>query len=596
MTIKDNRITSIIRLSGQAFGKYKLQIVVVSVLGIISGLLEGIGVNAIIPLFSFVAKSGEKSSDGVSRIIEQFFGYLHITFSLKYLLIFISLLFVLKAVVLLISIYVRVKIFTGYEAETRKELFDKTLKANWPYLLKQKLGYLEKVLMIDMQFSSLMLQHISSAIMLVTSLLIYILIAVNISISITLITLILGGVLFLFLKPLIYKTRVVAGQTAAVDKIISHFVNENILGIKTVKSMLVSSQLIKNASDYFNKLRLYKIKTFLLKNVTGSFLQPISLIFICVVFAFSYKTPNFNPASFFVVIYLIQRIFQYIQQLELNLHNINESFPYLKNVLSYQKQADENKEADQATGQFEFKKALEFNKVKFFYQFDKSVLSDVNFIIKKGELVGLIGPSGAGKTTVVDLILRLFSPQSGRILLDGRAIDEISLAEWRGNIGYVSQDIFLINDSFAKNIKFYDDSIDDQKMMEAAKMANIFDVIQGYPEKFDTVIGERGVLLSAGQRQRVIIARVLARQPQLLILDEATSALDNESEIKIQKVIENLKGKISVFVIAHRLSTVVNSDKLLVLENGSITEYGRPQELLKDKSSYFYKVYNIRKI
>jgi ABC-type multidrug transport system fused ATPase/permease subunit len=206
----------------------------------------------------------------------------------------------------------------------------------------------------------------------------------------------------------------------------------------------------------------------------------------------------------------------------------------------------------------------------------------------------LIGPSGSGKTTIADLLLRLFKPDSGQITIDGKDINKLDLVEWRRNIGYVSQDIFLMNGTIADNIRFYDDSIGDEAIAKAAKMANIDSFIESCPDKYNTVIGERGVMLSAGQRQRIIIARVLGRNPKLLILDEATSALDNESEIQIQKVIEGLRGKLTVLVIAHRLSTIINSDKLIVLENGNIKEEGKPEDLLRDKDSYFYKVYNIR--
>ena len=209
-------------------------------------------------------------------------------------------------------------------------------------------------------------------------------------------------------------------------------------------------------------------------------------------------------------------------------------------------------------------------------------------------MIGLIGPSGAGKTTIVDIILRLFNPTKGEILLDGNNINSININEWRKNIGYVSQDIFLKNDTIANNIKFYNDSISDREMKEAAKMANIYDFIQSCPDKFATVIGERGLLLSTGQRQRIVIARILARRPKILILDEATSALDNESEVQIQEVIENLKNKVTVLLIAHRLSTVMNCNKLLVLQDGEIKEQGSPKELLADENSYYYKVSNIR--
>lgn len=594
MNIRNNRIFTIIKLSKQAFGKYKLQIIVLTVLGFVSGLLEGIGINALIPLFSFAAGDGKGGDDIISQTIERFFLYFNINFSLKYLLIFICLLFVFKAIVLVLCNYIKVRITADYEEQTRNDLLEKTLKADWPYLLKQKLGYLETVLMTDVRMAALLLQQISGIIMIFTSLLMYVLIAINISVYITLITLILGLVLFLFLKPLIYKTKVVAHQTSIINKQVAHYVNENIIGIKTVKAMFVGSKVIEIGREYFRKLKKLRIKAFLLRSINGALMQPISLIFICVIFAFSYKAPNFNFAALLAVIYLIQRIFLYLQQAQSSMHGINESVPYLMSVLNYQEKAIKNKEKSYGSSRFKFSNAMEFKDVSFSYQPEKEILSGINFSIKKGEMVGLIGSSGAGKTTIVDLILRLLKPDNGVILLDREDITKINMKEWRKNIGYVSQDIFLMNDTIANNIKFYDSTITDADARGAAKMANIYDFIQSCPDKFSTEIGERGILLSAGQRQRIIIARILARKPKLLILDEATSALDNESEIKIQKVIENLKGKVTVLAVAHRLSTILNSDKILVLDNGKIIEQGIPAELLKDKESYFYKVYNIR--
>ena len=211
-------------------------------------------------------------------------------------------------------------------------------------------------------------------------------------------------------------------------------------------------------------------------------------------------------------------------------------------------------------------------------------------------MVGLIGPSGAGKTTLVDLILRLLKSSQGSILLDGQNVDLVTIEAWRQNIGYVSQDIFLINDTIANNIRFYDYSITDEQIQTAAKMANIYDFIKFCPQGFDTMVGDRGITISAGQRQRIVIARVLARQPQILLLDEATSALDSESEDQIQQVIKDLRGRVTVLVIAHRLQTVMDCDRLLVLDGGRISEEGSPRQLLKNKDSYFFKMYNIKNI
>jgi ATP-binding cassette, subfamily C, bacterial len=593
--LKDNRISSIIKLTRQAFGRYKWQIIVLVALGFLSGMLEGIGIGALIPMFSFIVGEGSESNDFISQNIEKFFDLFHIAFNLRYLLVFIVLLFVFKAIVTLIFNYIRIKIDTDYELTTRSDLFKSSLGARWSYLLKQKIGYLETVLMTDVVKGSLILRQISNVIMVTTGLIMYTLVAINISLEITLVTLALGGVFFLMFKPLMYKTRKYAARTTTANKEVSHYVNEKIVGMKTVKSMHIGEEIVRRGKDYFYELKDLKMMTFFFSTFSSTLVQPISLIFIVIVFAVSYKMPMFNFAAFAAVVYLIQRIFQYIQSLQSNMHQISDAVPYLKAVLDYQQEADEMREKFNIGEPFRFKKSLSFKNVEFSYHENQPILKDISFDIEKGEMVGLIGQSGSGKTTIVDLMLRLFNIEKGEILLDGKNIDDIGLKQWRGSIGYVSQDVFLLNATISDNIRFFDKTITNNDITKAAKMANIYDFVQSSPEGFNTVVGERGIVLSAGQRQRVSIARVLARNPQLLILDEATSALDNESEAKIQQVIENLRHKVTVLVVAHRLSTVMNVDKLIAIESGKIIEEGKPKDLLAKKESYFHRLANLKK-
>ena len=594
MSTKKNKLLSIVKLSKQAFGKYKLQIFFLMILGFVTGALEGIGVTAAIPMISFATKEKLVEINTVSQTIEKAFLYFNIDFSLIYLLIFICLLFVFKALALIFCNYIGIKITANYEEQTRNNLFSKTINANWSYLIKQKLGYLETILKVDIANSTSLLGTISTTIITLTGLIIYITIAISISLHVTLFALVLGSILFFSLKPLRHRTKIISQKVATINKQVAHYVNENIIGIKTVKAIFINDKIIEIGKKYFNKLKKFKIKILLLRNVAGLLFQPISLIFVCIILAFAYKTPNFSFAAFIPITYLIYKIFQYIQNLQANLHVANELVPYLKDVLRFEKEANKNKEKSRGLKPFKFNHNLEFKNVSFSYNTNQAVLTNLSFNIKKGEMIGLIGPSGVGKTTIVDLILRLFLLNDGKILIDGKNVSEIDIKEWRKNIGYIPQDIFLMNDTIANNIRFYDKTINNKGIKQAAKKANIYNFIQTLPKKFSAVVGERGIFLSAGQRQRIVIARILARNPELLILDEATSALDNESEMRIQKIIENLKGKITVLVIAHRLSTVINCDKLLILKKGRIIEQGMPKELLKDYKSYFYKIYNIR--
>ena len=576
------------------YKEHKLAITILAILGFIGAVLEGVGINALIPLFSFIVDGGN-GDDFISQFIEKFFLFFNIDFRLKYLLIFIGLLFVFKFLFLILIGYIRTRITTNYEEYTRKKMFRNFFYTNWPYLLRQKIGYLQTVLMINIENSASVLSCTSSLIVLLVNILVYAIIAININFRITLYTIGLSGFIFFIFFPFIRKLRSLSYGLENINRRIGHHINENILGIKTIKAMSAVEQVIKDASKNFQDLRIIKIKTQLINSLVVSILQPISIIFILIMFAISYKTSDFSLISFAVVVYLVKLIFSNAQSLQKIVLAFNASIPYFKSISDYAIQFEKNKEDDAGVRKFKFNNNLEFNNVHFSYGNKRNVLEGVNFKIKRGEMVGMIGSSGAGKTTVVDLILRLFNPTKGKILLDEKDINKINLEEWRKNIGYVSQDIFLMNNTIESNIKFYNSSITDKDMINAAKMANIYDFIKKSSAGFSTIIGERGIQLSAGQRQRVVIARVLAKKPKILILDEATSALDNESEDKIQKVIEKLKGKVTVFVIAHRLSTVIDTDRLLVLENGKIIEQGRPQDLLEDKKTYFYKMYNIRK-
>jgi len=498
-----------------------------------------------------------------------------------------------KAMLTILIDYLKIRITTDYEEQTRARLFEKVLNSSWTHLMRQKLGVLETILAIDVPTSAKFLEQIAGGIMVITGLLIYVFFAFNISAPITLMTLGLGTLLFFVFRPFLKRINTLAIERNRHMKESAHHVSENIFGVKTVKTMYVAAEVASKGRGIFRKLRFSTLQVPFLKSITNAVTEPIAVIFVSLIFATTYQRPDFNLAVLIAIVYLVQRMFVYSQQVQRIAHAVSDFSPHVQSVLHYETKANTNPEIDSGRGGFEFARELRFDDVSFAHDGSAYVLSNVDLVIQRGSLIGLIGPSGAGKTTLVDLLLRLFEPTSGAILLDGRNISEISLAEWRKKIGYVSQDIFLINDTIENNIRFYNKNISKTEIEKAALMANIHDFVLSLPQGYDTVIGERGVRLSGGERQRVVLARVLARKPEILILDEATSSLDNESEAQIQKVIKNLKGRITVLAIAHRLSTVMDSDKLLVLENGKLVEQGEPKALLADKNSYFFRTYNI---
>lgn len=580
----------------KAFGRWKWRLLFLTLLGFVSGILEGIGINAVIPLFSVLISNQFDAADKISQFVVWFFSLIHLQFSLPLLLGFIALLFIVRALVLLLFSSIRIRMAVDYRTEVLSELLHSVLHASWPFLLRQKLGHIQDTFIRDVHKSFDLFKLLGQLILSVTGVIMYLFVAMNISQNITFLTLAVGALFLLLLQPLSRRTKEVSEKVSGFEKELSQHLSENLIGVKTVKTTASETVIIKKGQEYFKTLRRLYVRSHFLTSLGSSFVQPLSFVYIALVFAYFYKTPSFNLAAFTVTMYLIQRIFVYLQNGQSALQSIYEFVPYTANLLKFRELLEQHQEHNITTTArlFSFKHSISFRDVWFSYQKGTQVLSGVSFTIARGEVVGLIGSSGAGKTSIADLLVSLFNPEKGGIYFDDIKSSEINTYDLRKNIGYVSQDLFLLNDTIANNIKFYDPSISDADMVQAAKDANIYAFTQGLKDGFDTFVGDRGVMLSGGQRQRVVLARVLARRPSLLVLDEATSALDNESELLIQKAIHSLKGRASVLIIAHRLSTVMDADTLLVLESGKIVETGTPQELLQNKKSYFYRLYHLK--
>jgi subfamily B ATP-binding cassette protein MsbA len=249
-------------------------------------------------------------------------------------------------------------------------------------------------------------------------------------------------------------------------------------------------------------------------------------------------------------------------------------------------QLDQDIEEDEGINEDKIEGRIDFENINFSYDTGKQILSNISFSIEKNETVAIVGKSGSGKSTIANLIPRFYNHSSGEILIDGKSISEFSLKHLRSSISIVNQSPSLFNDTISKNIAYGDDSVDVEKLKESATLSGCDEFISNLPEGYESEIGDDGVLLSGGQRQRLAIARAFYKDSPIIILDEATSALDTESELIVQEALEKLITDRTTIVIAHRLSTIENASKIIVLDNGEISETGTHEELIKNESIY----------
>ena len=296
---------------------------------------------------------------------------------------------------------------------------------------------------------------------------------------------------------------------------------------------------------------------------------------------------SISSEDFLRFILLLFSLFQPLKNLTNVVNELQNGLASADRVFAIMDIKSDIQDIDNAVEVNDLKNSLSFNNVSFSYgdENDK-VLNNINFQINKGEILALVGPSGAGKSTLVDLIPRFYDTLIGSIKIDGKDIKELKINSLRSLMGIVTQETFLFDDSVKANIAYGVENISDDKIKDAAIAANAHEFIKELPDGYNTIIGERGVSLSGGQKQRIAIARAIVKNPPILILDEATSSLDSESEKHVQSAIENLMSERTVFVIAHRLSTVHNANKILVLENGQIVQEGKHDELVNIDGLY----------
>jgi len=392
------------------------------------------------------------------------------------------------------------------------------------------------------------------------------------------------------------KIRKISTEAQVKTASITSLLLETISGIQIVKAFTMEG--VEKAKFEKENQRFYKVSMKSVKrmNAVRSVTELTSIAAVAVVLWFGGREVihgGISPGAFIAFFAALFSLIKPIKKLS-RIHVLNQQAlaagDRIFEILDQEPSVVNQKNA--ATLKT-FNDKVVFDQVYFNYDNKKPILKNISVEAKKGQVVAIVGPSGSGKTTFVSLIPRFYDPVKGRVLIDGHDIKSVTLKSLRQQIGLVAQETTLFNDTVLENIRYGRQDATQDDIIEAAKAANAHDFIMGLPKKYDTIIGDRGHNISGGERQRLSIARALLKNPPILILDEATSQLDTESESLVQAALDKLMKNRTVFVIAHRLSTVREADKIVVIENGSIEGMGRHDELIESDGLY-KKLYDMQ--
>jgi len=413
----------------------------------------------------------------------------------------------------------------------------------------------------------------------------------------------LAWVLLLFVPVILYSSRKIGRQVRSTtrggqDKLaeIQNILHETITGNRIVKAFGMENwevERFRAAARRLFRANLRLVAAFAISSPLMDILGAIAIALLLLMGRDAINKHVFTAGTFLAFIVAVFKLYDPVRKFALFNNNFQQAVGASSEIFRFMDMEDEVREKPGARRMPKFTRAIRFVDVSFSYSNSNEsvgdaplVLHDVNLEVKAGEVLAVVGSSGAGKSTLVHLIPRFFDVSSGRILIDDSDVRDVTLESLRSQIGIVTQETVLFNDTVRNNIAYGQPHVSQKRVEEAARAARAYEFIRGLPEGYNTMIGERGVRLSGGERQRIAIARAILKNAPILILDEATSALDSESESLVQSALQNLISGRTVFVIAHRLSTVRRADRIVVLENGTIADIGAHEELMQKLGTY----------
>lgn len=575
-------LTSLLR-----YKKYK--IILTILLMLLVGITEGISLVMLIPLLGFIGLTEQAyQSSWLADNFQQLLTMTGIPFQLPFILIIFTALISLQAYARYRTDVLVSTITFGFADHLRQRLFLAMSQTDWLFFSSRRTSDFTHVLTTDLdrvgQGTYFTLRLAIVSIIAVC----YLLVSFFISMPVTVIVLLTGLLLLFLLRPYFKKAAKLGASLSKNMSALYNVISENTSAMKLAKIYGKEKSHAESFTQHTNTLRSGHIKFQRDNSAAKMWFKLGSATALSLIIFFVVESTVVTTAELLVLIIIFARLMLLFSEIQQNYQHCNHMLPAFDAAEDLFHRCTSAQEQASASGVDlpVLRSKIQLSNISFKYKARQDVLKNINFSITARTTVALIGKSGAGKSTLADLLMGLITPAEGKLLIDGTILSNQSRLAWRRNIAYVSQDTFLFNQSIRDNLLWACPDASENELWQALRSASAEHFVHSLADGLDTIVGERGQHLSGGERQRIAIARALITNPQLLILDEATSAVDIKHERVIQNAINKLHGKITIIIIAHRLSTVKNADKIIVLDAGKISGIGSWNQLIENNNQY----------
>lgn len=558
------------------------------ILGLIAAVLEGVGLSFIMPIIEIVqADDPVGEADGLMEAFVMVFQWLRIPFTLGYVIVAVTAVMTVRYTSSFLVAWFREALRTYYIRDLQLRAFNNTLEAEIAYFDEEGSDDILNAIVTQTYYAGRVIQRAVLVIERLFLVLVYMLIALIISPTLTIFAIVLLGGITVLLRNVLEPGYKVGDLVADANERRQEAAQAGTQGIRDVRIFGIAGELYQDFTDAVEQYTGARITLRRNEAAINKFYQLGVAVSVFVLIYLALTFAELSVGELGVFLFAMFQLGPKVSGMNKHYYQVENDLPHLVRTQRFIRNLEGRKENIKGSHSAPSEvKHVEFDNVHFSYDNEEEVLRGIDFEFEKGEFIAFVGQSGAGKSTIVSLLARLYEINEGEIRANGVPINEMDIEEWRDRITVVRQNPFIFNDTVRYNLTVGNREVDDDEIERVCEIARVDEFLDELPEGLDTMLGDEGARLSGGQKQRIALARSLLEDADLLILDEATSDLDSNLEREVQDSIEAMDRDYAMLVIAHRLSTVENADRIYTMEDGEIIETGTHRELLENDGTY----------